>query len=137
MKTEELLLWVRGIEATEAIVGLTISAAGKVRVLSFVPLKLDPPFEEIVEKAQDIALAALRCNGAVWRSTVMEKLEWVFDELAFPRTMAAVGKSWRGARFENGEPRTRSVGDSERRGREVDGAVGDGEKVRERAVCVG
>ena len=101
VKTEELLIWVGGVKAAEAIVGLASSAAGKVRVLSFVPLQLDPNFEEIVEKAQDVAVAALLGDRAVRRSAVVEKLKWVFDELAFPRAMTAVGKIWREARLEN------------------------------------
>ncbi|KAM0968411.1 hypothetical protein ACFX2J_016674 [Malus domestica] len=63
VKTEELLIWVGGVKAAEAIVGLASSAAGRVRVLSFVPLQLDPNFEEIVEKAQNVGVAALASSN--------------------------------------------------------------------------
>lgn len=52
-------------------------------------------------------------------------MKWVFDELAFPRTKAAVWESWRGARFELGEARARRVGDLKWSGREIDGEIWD------------
>lgn len=59
----------------------------------------------------------------------MKKLNWVFYELAFPWTMAAIWEARRRAGSENGKPRAGSVGDSKRGAREANGPIGNGEKV--------
>lgn len=61
-------------------------------------------------------------------------MKWVLDEPTFPRTTAAVGQIWRGARTEKGEARTGGVGDSKWGAGEVDGAIGNREQLRQGAI---
>jgi hypothetical protein len=40
------------------------------------------------------------------RSTVIEEVKWVLDELTLPGTVAAVWEIWWGTRAQNRKPRT-------------------------------
>ena len=68
-------------------------------------------------------------------STAVEQLNWVLDELAFPGAMTAVRGSRRGTGSEKREARTRCVGDSERRAREIDRSTRNGGEVRRQTVA--
>lgn len=90
LETKERFVWVGGIEAANAVLQFTVSAAREVRVLSFVPFNLKTHFkEEILEVTQDIRLASLLGKLAGW-SAVMEEFEWMFDDATFPGTLVAV-----------------------------------------------
>jgi len=58
------------------MIGLASLAFGEVIVLIFIPLHLNPPFQKIVNKPQNVALAALFGDLALSRSTIVYKVEW-------------------------------------------------------------
>lgn len=71
------------------------------------------------------------------RSTVTEDVSRVLDETTFPRTVATVWERGRRASLEIRDAGTESIGDSERRAREIKRAIEKGKIVRSGAICVG
>lgn len=100
--------------------------------MSFVtPLEFDPHCEHLVEVTEDIAFAGrfgVR-SRVVGGSAGCEEIDWVFDELAMPGAVAAIGERGRGTGLEESEAGAGFIGDSERGGREVDGLVRNGREV--------